>query len=325
MRDLRRRRNLSQSELASLAGVSRQLVGALESGRHLPRVDAAMRLARALDIEVEELFGQGRPPEDVLTGGPPPEGAPLRYGQVGDRFVFAVSGAGASGWESADGVFEGGRIRRLGSAAPGAVMVGCEPGLRVIEADLRELGRAAMAIAASSHTAVTTLGAGRAHVGVVHGTSGNLPETDADVQRYLLCAWRVGLAASNDAAPGWAEAATSGTVPVVQRESGAGVQSAFEAVAGPSVPGPRSTSHLESVRMAVATGMPAVTIEPAALALGASFHAIETHEAQLWVPTPLVGDPVVEAVLNEIVGDRFRRRLGSVGGYDLAQIGKRAA
>jgi DNA-binding XRE family transcriptional regulator len=47
---------MTQAELAARAGVSRQLVAAVEAGRHAPAVDAALGIARALGTTVEELF-----------------------------------------------------------------------------------------------------------------------------------------------------------------------------------------------------------------------------------------------------------------------------
>jgi len=52
---IRRRREalgLSQRDVAGAAGLSRQLVGTVERGRHLPSVNAALALARALDARV---------------------------------------------------------------------------------------------------------------------------------------------------------------------------------------------------------------------------------------------------------------------------------
>jgi len=57
---LRRHRlalGLTQAELAAAAGVSRQLVVAVETGVNVPAVDAALRLATALQASTEELFG----------------------------------------------------------------------------------------------------------------------------------------------------------------------------------------------------------------------------------------------------------------------------
>ena len=68
LRRYRESAGLTQSELANRARVSRQLIGAAESGRNLPRVDAAVAIAAALNMPVEALFATGSLPTDVLTG-----------------------------------------------------------------------------------------------------------------------------------------------------------------------------------------------------------------------------------------------------------------
>src|ERR1700737_1207481 len=55
---LRRERGLSQRELSGAAGITRQAVGAIESGRTQPGVGIALALARTLGTTVEELFGE---------------------------------------------------------------------------------------------------------------------------------------------------------------------------------------------------------------------------------------------------------------------------
>ena len=57
--DLRVRRaqaGLSQQELAVRAGISRQAFAAVESGKSAPSTSVALRLARALNTTVENLF-----------------------------------------------------------------------------------------------------------------------------------------------------------------------------------------------------------------------------------------------------------------------------
>jgi hypothetical protein len=71
--------------------------------------------------------------------------------------------------------------------------------------------------------------------------------------------------------------------------------------------------------------MPAVTIEPAALAVGAVFHPLEVHTAELWVADEWLGDPAVQGALDLISGKRFQYRLRAIGGYDLAGCGTRVA
>lgn len=54
---LRRARGLSQRSLAQMAGITRQAVGAIESGHMQPSVGIALALARSLGTTVEALFG----------------------------------------------------------------------------------------------------------------------------------------------------------------------------------------------------------------------------------------------------------------------------
>lgn len=49
-------RDLTQAELAALAGVTRKSVNAIETGRMVPSVLLALKLARALNISVETIF-----------------------------------------------------------------------------------------------------------------------------------------------------------------------------------------------------------------------------------------------------------------------------
>src|SRR5665811_145493 len=108
LRQARQGSGMTQADLAARAGMSRQMVGAIEAGRHLPRVDAALSLARALGVEVDALFPSPTKAVDAVTGRPLPSGSLVRIGWVGDRAVTAPAGTGADGWDVADGVIEDG-------------------------------------------------------------------------------------------------------------------------------------------------------------------------------------------------------------------------
>ncbi|ADG80677.1 Transcriptional regulator, XRE family OS=Tsukamurella paurometabola (strain ATCC 8368 / DSM/ CCUG 35730 / CIP 100753 / JCM 10117 / KCTC 9821 / NBRC 16120/ NCIMB 702349 / NCTC 13040) OX=521096 GN=Tpau_4108 PE=4 SV=1 [Tsukamurella paurometabola] len=56
VRTRRRARRVTQAELAATIGVSRQTVVAVEKGDYAPSVYLALRIARALEATVEELF-----------------------------------------------------------------------------------------------------------------------------------------------------------------------------------------------------------------------------------------------------------------------------
>ena len=56
VRERREALGLSQAELARMAGVGQHTISDIETGRHIPRVDVAILIARALLLPVEELF-----------------------------------------------------------------------------------------------------------------------------------------------------------------------------------------------------------------------------------------------------------------------------
>jgi putative transcriptional regulator len=56
VRELRKDRTLSQADLATAMGVSRQTINSIETGRYLPSLPLAIALARFFDTTVEEVF-----------------------------------------------------------------------------------------------------------------------------------------------------------------------------------------------------------------------------------------------------------------------------
>lgn len=326
VRRLRERAGLTQQELAARAGVSRQLVGAVETGRHQPRVDAALALARALESDVASLFTPTLAAVDVATGEAPGPGAIVRVARVGDRLVTTPARVVGSGFESADAIAgEGGEVSA--HVDGGFVVAGCEPALLTLEQLLRERGVAAASVSVSSAVALEAFVGGRTHAAVLHGAeSWPRREPGSDVIVRRLATWRVGICAPPDAPTGWQQRALESNAPVIQREPGAGVQRSFLAARlAESPPGPVVASHVEAASRSVATGLPAVTIEPAALAVGAVFHPLDLHTSELWIHTEWADAPAADLALELLAGRRLMQHLRAVGGYDLAQWGERVA
>jgi len=67
LKSLRMRKGLTQSELAVLAGITRQAVSAIESNLYLPTTAVALQLASVLTCRVEDLFSLA-PADTVLEG-----------------------------------------------------------------------------------------------------------------------------------------------------------------------------------------------------------------------------------------------------------------
>ncbi len=56
LRELRSARNWSQAELAERAGVSRQTINAIETGKYDPSLPLAFALARIFKLRIEDVF-----------------------------------------------------------------------------------------------------------------------------------------------------------------------------------------------------------------------------------------------------------------------------
>ena len=51
------RDEMTQAELASRVGVTRQTIIAIEQGRYSPSLEMAFQIARALDVPLDDVFG----------------------------------------------------------------------------------------------------------------------------------------------------------------------------------------------------------------------------------------------------------------------------
>jgi DNA-binding XRE family transcriptional regulator len=322
---------LTQSELAARAGVSRQLVAAVETGQNTPAVDAALGLARALATSVEELFAATPGGVIAALGGRLRDGAPLRVGRVADQLVAAElsdHGISGAGWADSDGVVQDGELRLFAGASPaGSVIAGCDPALGVAEAMLHGLGpRSLLAISAPTGTALHALKQGRVHAAVVHGIPSELPPPPVPVLRWHLARWQVGLAVTPVLRADSLEAVLDGQVPIAQRDSAAASQQAFEraisrAGVATSPPGPRATGHLDAARIAATIQGAAITTEAAARAFDLRFLPLEDHTVEIWLAERWLDHPGISGLGDLLATTAFTERVAHFGGYDLTGCG----
>ena len=57
LREIRKRKGLSQAKLSELSKVHRVSISLYESGKKKPTIDSLMRLANALDVSIQDLWG----------------------------------------------------------------------------------------------------------------------------------------------------------------------------------------------------------------------------------------------------------------------------
>jgi transcriptional regulator with XRE-family HTH domain len=330
LRAAREDAGISQRELAERAGVTRAQVGSIEQGRHVPAVDAALRLARALGTTAEALFGAEPQIEAHLaTGGHAADGTVVRAATVGDQVVLAAlpPDEDAGAWAAADGTVEQGALHLFPEGSvEGALVLGCDPALRA--ADALGGGRV-VGVSATTGQALDALSAGRCHAALVHGREKHLPKPKIAVARWHVARWRVGIAYHPDLGRTSLESLLGGSLPMVRRQRSAASDQALVRAAsrlGVSAPeGPLAGGHIEGARRAAWTSAAAITYEPAAELYGLNFEPLETHVVELWAREEFSAHPGVTELL-EVIGSRaFRDRVGAHSGYDLTESGSRRA
>src|SRR5438874_3893184 len=148
---LRQRRGLSAAHLAKVAGVSRQTIYAMEAGSYVPNTAVALRLARALEAKVEDLFTlPDRIPTStvrtehaqLLPGSNIPEaGQPVQLCRVDKRLMASAPSPIQWYFPASDAVVSGKRAqpgkRRVHVFQPEdeyrnrILIAGCDPGISV--------------------------------------------------------------------------------------------------------------------------------------------------------------------------------------------------
>lgn len=311
--------------------MTRQLVGAVEAGRHVPGVAAALGLARALDATVEDLFGEPSVAVVDVLGAELRPGTPIVTARVGDRIVGVPHSHGVGtteSWGLAEASWGNGSAEWLPGGAPADLAVaGCDPLLGVLTGLTGRTGHQLIHVHASTGQSLDALAARTVHGVLVHARSGDLPTPPVPVRRWHVASWQVGLAGVPGGPGPQVEELASRAAVVVQRDPGAGTQQAFvralsEVGASAEVAGPVGDGHLDVARRLVhGVAEAGVLMEPAAIAYGLGFTGLETHTIELWLAEEWVGLPAAIALLEVLNSDALLRRVQLLGGYDPSGCG----
>jgi molybdate-binding protein/DNA-binding XRE family transcriptional regulator len=359
VRTRREELGLTQTGLAATIGVSRQTLNAVESGRAVPSVMIALRLARELASDVETLFAQAATImlDARVAGTVPGPGARVLLGLVREHWIAHPLAAEhfAPSQYSADGFIRGfsghGRSRieltRSEADLKETVLIGgCAPGLSVLCDRLnaqRGPGRFRW-LSQANMAALRGLSRGHTHVAGVHlpdeprrpaakTLARHLPTERASV--FALAKWEAGLvvpAGNPHRIKGVARLADA-RVRTALREDGSGAREQLVRLLRQSGVGlekllPRAlaaTSHM-AVAQAVRLGAADVgfAIRAAALALGLDFVPMVEERFDLVVPHDLIGDGRVLRMLDTLASASFRGELEELG-YDPSVCAQKVA
>jgi putative molybdopterin biosynthesis protein len=360
LRQVRTRLGLSQQDLADMAGVTRQTIGAVEAGQYAPSATVAIRLARGLGCSVESLFWlDGEAPEvEAAPAGDFPPGEPVRLAvaRVGGRWVaHPLSGEQAfrTEWIPADGygrpAAAGGPVRVSLLDEPDnllktVVLAGCTPALSLWAraAERWHPGLRVHWVFANSREALRYVQRGHVHGGGIHLVDPDTGEYNVPfVRQWLpdcpavlvnLGVWEEGLLLSRGnpwAIRSAADLAQPG-VRIVNRETGAGSRHLLERAlqeAGTHANAVAGFDRIVHSHVAVATEVAegradaGVSAASVARAFGLDFLPLQQVRYDMVFPKAYLEEPPVQQLIDSLSHRWVRSQLEALGGYDTTHTG----
>jgi len=362
VRAARAARGITQLELARRAGISRQALGAIESGLYQPGVAVALSLARELGETVETLFTDNDEQQCARIDVPwsDPEMAPtessahrVALARVAGRIVAVPQPAVQLGLSPAAGIADHVRRKRAAVSTYWSraeidctlLMAGCDPAVTIL-ADWLARHRApvtAVTLRCSSGKALTMLTKGGVHVAGVHLRDPKSGEYNLKSVQHALggrssmvvnfARWELGLAVASRNPlniRGFADLIRP-RLRIVNREIGSGARLALdEALKELGVKSQRIKGytrelpgHLE-VADAIASGQAdaGVTIRVSAEAYGLTFISLREERYDLVVLEDECESGPVKAMLEALNSRRFAREINQLCAYDTDQMGE---
>jgi molybdate-binding protein/DNA-binding XRE family transcriptional regulator len=324
----RRGREWSQALLAEKSGVSRTEVSAIETGRLVPSVAVALRLAAALGESVETVFGGSRKsPFPTWAWEPNAQDHRCWWASVNDRWLAYPVELTAAGSIPHD------RIAPTGEAGPRPdrtlVIAGCDPmvGLLAHEMAVRHDIRV-LPLLRSSSEALELLRRGLVHAAGLHLTDGSGRSTnDTSVKTRVGAGYRLlhqvrwdsGIAVGDARKEQTASAVLRAKVRWVNREEGSAARRALDFLLA-SRPRPSGYRHVvhdhRSVAAIVSSGWAeaGICVRPAAAEAHVRFIQLHKEAYELCVADSYFGDPRIAALVSTLQSTTYRQLIADVPG-----------
>jgi putative molybdopterin biosynthesis protein len=350
--EVREARGMAASRLAELAGVSRQTIYAIEAGTFAPNTAVALRLARVLDVRVEDLFSLLEEAAaarletvEVLPGSEDVEaGQPVQLCRVDRRTVAAPPSTVNWAFPASDGVMAGRSKTRLfdpeADFSTRVLVAGCDPAISILARHAARSGVEVIAAHRNSTDALDLLHRGLAHIAGAHlGSDSNAAEIARRFPRrsvavFSFAIWEQGIvtARGNPKSIGGVEDLTRRDIRIVNRESGAGSRRLLDTrlaeigIAAARVRGydREAPGHLPAAWQVHAGAADCcIATRAAARLFGLGFIPLATERYDLAIRRRDLQLPAIEAILEVLGRAAFRREVENFGGYDTRVGGDR--
>jgi molybdate-binding protein/DNA-binding XRE family transcriptional regulator len=358
----RQKRGFSASELAKKIEVSRQTIYAMETEAYVPNTTIALKLARVLDVRVEDLFRlESDAPAAVETAELLPSddeaqpGLPVQVCEVEERLVAMLPTPFVWGLPPADAVLlESGK--RSGKAKlqlfnnedkafrKRLLIAGCEPGISVLLRQLQREGVEAVAVSRNSSQSLDLLKQSMVHVAGSHlkddatGESNlpavrkHFPKGSVAVVSYAFWEEGIVIARGNPKGIKGIEDLAREDVTIVNREPGSGIRVMLDSrlnkhgISADIVKGYETIApgHLPAAWQ-VKTGAAdcCLATKTAASVFGLDFITLERERYDLVIYKQNMSHHGIQVLMDVLGRTAFRRELEGLGGYDTHVAGDR--
>ncbi len=360
---LRQKRGIPAARLAKAAGITRQTIYAMEAGSYVPNTAVALRLAKALDSTVEDLFSLSEEPGQtearmeqatLLNGsGAPQPGQPVELCRVDKRLFASVPSAMPWYFPASDAVIankpQGAKanVQVFDSADDfrnRILIAGCDPGISVLARHVQAAGVDLVLAHRNSSQALALLKEGSVHVAGTHlrdeaSGESNLPEIGRMFSKNAVAVisfavWEEGIvtASSNPKSIQGVEDLARRDVTIVNREKGAGSRALLDAHLRRLKIEPRNVKgydhaapgHLAAAWQVYSGGADAcIATRAAARLFGLGFLPLVSERYDLAIRRQHLDLPGIAALLDTLNRSSYRRELESLGGYDAKAAGER--
>lgn len=334
-------RGWSQAALAERCGVSRSEISGIETGRLVPSVTVALRLASLFGQSVESLFGEDAARSVHEWAWSPVDGEHrLWSARIEGRVRWYPVEPTAAGVLAHDAVrTPSGDVESCGEGTPAErtlVLAGCDPmaALLVQEAAAQHRMRV-LPLLRSSTQALMLLKQGLVHMAGLHFTVSHGSDNDRAVRAALgpgytlihQVNWDAGVALAPSRRERTPRALLRANVRWVNREEGSAARMAFDRLLGQR-PRPAGYERVVHDHRAVAATVSSgwaeagMCVSPAAAEARLTFLPLQRESYEICVANALLHDPRVAAVISILQSIRYRRLVADVPGCVAARTGE---
>jgi molybdate-binding protein/DNA-binding XRE family transcriptional regulator len=358
---IRKARGVGAAELAKKVAVTRQTIYAIEAGTYIPNTEVTLRLARELEVTVEELFSipQERDDEaaaataEYLSQGDAPSGQAVRVCRVGAKWVSVPVDARPYHLPEADAVVTSATSRthkaklRLFSeeetVSNKIVLAGCDPATSLLARMVERLSGVEIVHApASSQLALNWLKEEKVHVAGSHLQDAqtaefNLPIikrqfANRDMAVVTFARWEEGfvVAPGNPKQIRGIEDVRRKNITIMNREPGSGSRALLDSLmhaAGFSAKGVNGYGAVAYGHLAAAHAVLAgqadccIATRSAAQTFGLDFIALRSEQYDFVLHRETLRLAAVQAMFDALQRAALRRKLETLAGYDTSQTG----